>query len=56
MGAGEIVERLGIASTSLVHDWIRRYDDFPDPIARLKSGNVWLWPDVESWARRTGRL
>lgn len=56
MGAGEIVDRLGIASTSLVHDWMRRYDDFPEPIARLKGGSIWLWSEVESWARRTGRI
>jgi hypothetical protein len=56
VGAGEIADRLGLARPSLVHDWMRRYDEFPEPIARLKSGNVWLWPDVERWARRTGRL
>jgi predicted DNA-binding transcriptional regulator AlpA len=56
VGAGEIVDRLGIASTSLVHDWMRRYDDFPEPIARLKGGSIWLWSEVEAWARRTGRV
>jgi hypothetical protein len=56
VGAGEIAERLGLASASLVHDWTRRYDDFPTPIARLKSGKIWLWPEVKSWATETGRL
>jgi hypothetical protein len=40
----------------LIHDWRRRYPDFPKPVARLAIGYVWAWPDVEHWARKTGRL
>lgn len=29
---------------------------FPQPVAELEMGNVWAWPDVEKWARKTGRL
>jgi hypothetical protein len=56
VGAAEIAARLGSARTSLVHDLRRRHPDFPEPVARLQAGLVWAWPDVEAWARTTGRL
>jgi len=55
VGAKEIADRLGVG-TSIVHDWRRRHDRFPPPIARLSMGFVWAWSDVESWARATRRL
>ncbi len=55
VGASEIAERLGVSS-SVVHDWQRRYDEFPSPVIRLRMGLLWLWNDVETWARSTGRL
>lgn len=54
VGASEIAERLGVGS-SVVHDWARRYRDFPVPLAKLSMGNLWWWPEVQSWARSTGR-
>jgi predicted DNA-binding transcriptional regulator AlpA len=56
VGAAEIAERLGVKRSTVVHDWRRRHADFPKPVAQLKTALVWAWPDVESWARRTGRL
>ncbi len=56
VGSTEIAERLGVARPQLVHDWRRRHPDFPQPVARLRQALIWSWPDVESWARRTGRL
>jgi hypothetical protein len=56
VGAAEIAERLRARHPSLVHDWLRRYPDFPQPVAKLKAAHVWAWPDVEAWARQTGRL
>ena len=57
VGVAEIADRLGVKNPQLVRDWQRRYpDDFPPPAARLKMGFVWSWPDVERWARATGRL
>jgi hypothetical protein len=56
VGAAEIAERLGSKRTTYVHDLKRRHPDFPVPVAKLKSGLVWAWPDVEAWARATGRL
>ncbi len=56
VGTAEIAERLGVGRPQVVHDWRRRYPDFPKPITRLAIGFVWSWPDVEHWARKTGRL
>lgn len=56
VGTAEIAKRLGAKHPELVHDWRRRYDAFPQPVARLKIGLVWYWPEVERWAKATGRL
>lgn len=51
------VERLpGITEPRTIHAWARRHDDFPKPLGVLKSAMLWHWPDVEKWARKTGRL
>ena len=55
VGVAEIAERLGVG-TSVVHDWRRRHDDFPEPVLRLRMGLIWAWPDVRRWASSTGRL
>jgi hypothetical protein len=56
VGTAEIAQRLGVRRPQVVHDWRRRYEDFPAPVARLSQVWVWYWPDVERWARKTGRL
>jgi hypothetical protein len=56
VGAAEIAERLGLAQVQTVHLWRRRYPDFPKPVARLRQALTWNWPEVEAWARQTGRL
>lgn len=56
VGAAEIATRVGVAPPQVVHDWHRRHTDFPAPVATLRQAMVWHWPDVEAWARRTGRL
>jgi hypothetical protein len=55
VGTAEIAERLGAAHPELIHDWRRRYPDFPAPVARLRIGFIWSWPDIAKWARATGR-
>jgi len=55
VGAAEIKERLGLAFAQTVHDWRARYDEFPEPVATLKVGMVWYWPDVDAWASANGR-
>jgi hypothetical protein len=56
VGTAEIAERLGLAYPETVLNWKNRYEDFPEPIAKLRRAHVWAWPDVERWARKTGRL
>jgi hypothetical protein len=56
VGAAEIAARLGSDRTAFVHDLRRRHPEFPEPVAKLKAALVWAWPDVEEWARATGRL
>jgi len=56
VGAAEIADRLGIAYVETIHNWRRRYPDFPPPIAKLRQALIWSWPDVEAWAKATGRL
>jgi hypothetical protein len=29
--------------------------DFPKPVADLAMGLVWYWPEIERWAKATGR-
>jgi hypothetical protein len=55
VGAAEIAIRLGVGKSTVVHDWRYRHPDFPQPVATLKVGLVWAWPDVEKWAKATGR-
>ncbi len=55
VGAAEIASRLHVAR-QVVHQWRQRHDDFPEPVAVLKQAMIWAWPDVEKWARKTGRL
>jgi predicted DNA-binding transcriptional regulator AlpA len=55
VGAAEIAQRFGLKRASVVHDWRHRYPAFPAPVATLSAGLVWAWPDVEEWARETGR-
>jgi hypothetical protein len=56
VGTAEIADRLRVSHPETVHSWRRRYAEFPQPVARLRQALVWHWPDVERWARRTGRL
>ncbi len=56
VGASEIADRLGLSHPQNVHKLRTRYADFPEPVASLKRAHVWAWPDVEAWARATGRL
>ncbi len=55
VGAAEIAQRVGVTLPQTVHDWRRRHPDFPKPVATLRMGLIWYWPDVEAWASRTGR-
>jgi predicted DNA-binding transcriptional regulator AlpA len=56
MGAAELGALLGV-SPRTIYSWRRRFrGEFPEPIAELHIGLVWLAPDVLRWAHSTGRL
>jgi predicted DNA-binding transcriptional regulator AlpA len=52
-----VAELLGLSHPNSVSTYQRRYPDMPRPIVRLGNGKTLLWlrPDVERWASRTGR-
>jgi predicted DNA-binding transcriptional regulator AlpA len=56
MGAHEIRARLGGISRQRVYQLTSRHD-FPQPVAELDQGRVWLAGDVEAWiaTRRPGQ-
>ena len=56
VGAHEIAQRLGVSRPQVVHEWRRRHQDFPDPIATLKTAFIWDWREVQEWARLTTRI
>ena len=55
VGVTEVRELLGV-SRQRVHQIIREHADFPEPVAELAAGRIWLRQEVESWAREAGRL
>ena len=55
VGTAEIARRLGVKQHRVVNEWLRRYPDFPKPLAIVSGVRVWDWPDIERWARQTGR-
>ena len=54
VGKTEIAMRAGVLQ-GVVYDWRNRYPDFPAPVAELRMGWVWWWPEVEKWLKNTGR-
>jgi prophage regulatory protein len=50
MGMAEIAERLRLSRERASQLANRR--DFPEPVARLKMGQVWLADDVDAWVRQ----
>lgn len=54
VGAVEIAERLGVDRRT-VDQW-RQRGLFIDPKGEVGGRPAWDWPDVEAWARATGRL
>src|SRR5438132_13336174 len=54
VGEAEIPARLGIRRQT-VHTWHHR-KLMPEPRWTVAGQPAWEWPDIEAWARRTGRL
>ena len=54
VGAAEIAARLGVRPQT-VHTW-RHRKLMPTPRWTVSGQPAWDWPEIEVWARRTGRL
>lgn len=57
-GTAEVAQILNV-SPQQVHRLAKRAD-FPEPVAELQAGRIWLTPEIEAWAaahasRRPGR-
>jgi hypothetical protein len=54
VGLAEIADRLGVKrQTAAV--W-RTRKVLPEPSWTVSGAPAWNWPDIEAWARSTGRL
>lgn len=54
VGPAEIAQLLKVASKT-INVWKTRHSDFPEPVRRLKSGDIWDVREIRAWARTTGR-
>ena len=54
VGAAEIASRLAVKAQT-VHTW-RQRGVLPLPRWTVSGQPAWDWPEIEEWAKRTGRL
>lgn len=54
VGIVEVALRLGV-SRNTVDSWRQRPVGFPSPPWTVGGRPAWDWPDVQAWARETGR-
>lgn len=52
-----VADLLGLSQRNTVSLYQRRYSDMPRPIVEFRRSRIRLWlkPELESWARTTGR-
>jgi hypothetical protein len=54
VGSADIARRLGVQRLTVVQ-W-RKRGLLPEPKGTASGAPLWDWPDIEAWARATGRL
>lgn len=54
VGPAEIADLLKVEANT-VNVWKVRHQEFPAPVRRLKSGDVWDIREIRRWAEATGR-
>lgn len=54
VGPAEIAELLAVESNT-INVWKARHPNFPSPVRRLRSGDIWDVRDIRKWAEDTGR-
>jgi hypothetical protein len=55
VGPAEIGRLLHVGANT-INIWKMRHSDFPRPIRRLKSSDLWDVREIRAWAERTNRL
>jgi predicted DNA-binding transcriptional regulator AlpA len=53
MGVAEAADYLGISRQALLHR--NKLGRFPEPLAKLSMGYLWLAEDVRRWARERAK-
>jgi predicted DNA-binding transcriptional regulator AlpA len=53
-----VAEILGLSQPNSVSTYQHRYPDMPRPVVNLGQGRALLWlrPEIERWAKQTGRI
>lgn len=54
VGTRGIADRLGLKFSETVHNWRKRYKDFPEPVANVDGMWLWEYDKVEAWAKAKG--
>lgn len=49
----ELIDMLGLSKSWVVR--LVKEPDFPQPVERLRAGQIWYYADIAEWAQRTGR-
>jgi predicted DNA-binding transcriptional regulator AlpA len=55
LDSAEVAALLGLSSRKVVMIYLKRYEDFPRPAVHKARCTLWRRPDIERWARSTGR-
>lgn len=55
VGPAEIAALLSVDANT-INVWKVRHAEFPTPVRRLRSGDLWDVREIRAWAQRTGRL
>jgi hypothetical protein len=58
LDAQGVADLLGLSHRNSVSSYQTKYPDMPRPVVVLGKGRIRLWlrPQIESWARTTGRM
>ena len=54
VGTTEIGQMLGVSRQRAAQ--LAQGEGFPEPVATIAAGRIWMRADVEAWARAAGRL
>ena len=47
----EVAVILDLSQFNTVHQYLRRYPDFPQPVVNRPGMKLWLRPEVKEWGR-----